>query len=298
MFGLGFKLIRKLIIVLVCIAIGFFYFQNEKKSFEYEKEVLGTLCRLQIKANPTQANKISDEIFALWQDIQDKTNILDPKSEISILNSKKELKVSERLFEIIAAGYVLSQKTNGYFDVTMGTLTTDLFAGKKLTENEIKARLAKVNYQKINMDNNTKTIWITDPTLKLDVWGISKGYAADQTIAILKKHGIKEALVDLGGQMTILGSDKTISLEDPQNPGHIWKEVILKNGQTLSTSNQTWQGKHIFVPGGKARKENFKSVSVIANQGIVADALSTAIFVAGDQGFVKPFNDIKVFVKK
>jgi thiamine biosynthesis lipoprotein len=121
---------------------------------------------------------------------------------------------------------------------------------------------------------------------------------ADKTMEILKKQGVKEALIDLGGQITILGADKKISLEDPQNPGHIWQEVLLKNGQTLSTSNQVWQGKHIFVPGNKVRKENFQSVSVITNQGAVADALSTAIFVAGDQNFVKQFNDVQVFVKK
>jgi len=297
MFGLGFKLIRTFIVVLIFITVGFFYFQNQKQSFEYEKEVLGTLCRLQFKASPAKAEKISKEVFALWEDIQNKTNILDSKSEISILNSKKELKVSERLFEIIAAGYVMSQKTKGYFDITIGTLTTDLFAGKKLSDIEIKKRLASVNYQKINMDNNTKTIWITDPALKLDVWGISKGYAADQTLAILKKHGVSEALIDLGGQMSVLGADKKISLEYPKNAGHLWKEVVLKNGQTLSTSNQLWQGKHIFVPGGKTRKENFKSVSVIASQGSVADALSTAIFVAGDQAIASAYSDIQIFIK-
>lgn len=291
-------MIRKLIIVLVCIAIGLFYFQNDKKYFEYEKEVLGTLCRLQFKASPAKAEKISKDVFSLWEDIQIKTNILDSKSEISLLNSKKQFKVSDRLFEIIAACYVMSQKTNGYFDVTIGALTADLFSGKKLTDLEIKSRLLKVNYQKINMDNNTKTIWITDPALKLDVWGISKGYAADQTLAILKKHGVTEALIDLGGQMSVLGADKKISLEDPENPGHLWKEVVLKNGQTLSTSNQLWQGKHIFVPGGKLRKENYKSVSVIANQGVVADALSTAIFVAGDETVASSYLNIQIFVKK
>jgi thiamine biosynthesis lipoprotein len=297
-FGLGFKLIRKSLIILVVIGVAFFFWQTGQKHFEYEKEVLGTLCRLQIKANPAQAKKISDEVFALWQDIQDKTNILDSKSEISVLNSKKQLQVSERLYEMIAEGYVLSQKTSGYFDITIGALTCDLFAGKKLSEIEIKKRLSKVNYQKINMDNKTKTVWIKQSVLRLDVWGMSKGYAADKTMEILKKQGVKEALIDLGGQITILGADKKISLEDPQNPGHIWQEVLLKNGQTLSTSNQVWQGKHIFVPGNKVRKENFQSVSVITNQGAVADALSTAIFVAGDQNFVKQFNDVQVFVKK
>jgi len=301
-FGLGFKLIRKLLIILIFIGVALFFWQTQQKSFEYareyEREVLGTLCRLQMKASSAKAEQISQEVFAVWEDIQNKTNILDPQSEITILNNKKQLQVSERLYEIIAASYTLSQKTAGYFDVTIGTLTCDLFAGKKLSDIEIKKRLSAVNYQKINMDNKTKTVWITESALKIDVWGLSKGYAADKAIEILKKHGVKDALVDLGGQITILGSDKKISLEDPKNPGHIWQEVILKNGQTLSTSNQTWQGKHIFVPGNKIRKENYKSVSVITGQGAVADALSTAIFVAGDQNFVKQFNDVQVFVKK
>lgn len=293
-----FGLVRKILLILFFLGLIFLFLFNQQKSFEYEKEVLGTLCRLQIKTSSVKAEKISQEVFLLWKDIQDKTNILDPKSEISILNSKKTLRVSERLYELISTGYVMAEKTKGYLDLTIGTLTTDLFAGKKLSAAEIKNRLAKVNYKKMDMDSKTRTIWIRDAALKIDVWGFSKGYAADETIKILKKYGVTEALIDLGGQMTVLGKERKVSLEDPSNPGHIWKEVILKDGQTLATSNQVWQKNHLFVPGLKKRKENYISVSVIASQGIIADSLDTAIFVAGDESINTLTQNVQIFVKK
>lgn len=291
-------LVRKILLILFFLGLIFLFLLNQQKSFEYEKEVLGTLCRLQIKTSSAKAEKISQEVFLLWKDIQDKTNILDPKSEISILNSKKTLRVSERLYELISTGYVMAEKTNGYLDMTIGTLTAELFSGKKLSDAEIRNRLTKVNYRKINMDSKTKTVWITDPALKIDVWGFSKGYAADETLKILKKYHVSEALIDLGGQMTVLGKDRKISLEDPQNPGHLWKEVVLKNGQTLATSNQVWHKNHLFVPGLKKRKENYISVSVIASQGIIADSLDTAIFVAGDESINTLTQNVQIFVKK
>ena len=144
--------------------------------------------------------------------------------------------------------------------------------------------------------------------MKIDLGGIAKGYAVDCAVKRLKEHGIKSCLINAGGQIYCLG-DKfgkpwNIAVRGPRNKG-FWGYLKLKD-KAVATSGDYEQYflkgnkrySHILNPKtGYPANSGVISVTVIAPNGLTADALTTSIFVLGkDKGstLAKKFTDVKV----
>lgn len=145
----------------------------------------------------------------------------------------------------------------------------------------------------------------TNPAVKLDMGAIAKGYALDIVTKHLKAIGINNATINAGGGIKVLGQhgDRPwhIGIRDPRANGAI-ASVDLHDGESISTSGDyerfyDYQGKrycHILDPRTGYPADKTRSVTVIDNDGTLADAASTALFVAGPTQWLTIAKDMGV----
>jgi thiamine biosynthesis lipoprotein len=235
-----------------------------------------------------------------------------PDSEVSKLNCFGKLNVSPDTFFIIKESKEFWQISNGAFDISVGPLM-DLwgFTDRKYSlpkEEEIKNTLGLIGSDKIILQDSDNVVKFKISGMKIDLGAIAKGYALDCVVDKLRKAGIKSCLINAGGQVYCLG-DKfgkpwKIAIKDPREK-NIVGYLELKD-KSVSTSGDYEQFfikdkrryAHIFNPKtGYPANSGVVSVTVIASDGLTADALSTAIFVLGKEKsreLIKRFPDIEV----
>lgn len=188
-----------------------------------------------------------------------------------------------------------SELSNGAFDVTVGPLM-DLwgFGGKSPhipAPEQIRAALALVGSRDLLLDRQNSTAYLRRIGMKLDLGAVAKGYATEKALQVLKKHGIKKALIDAGGNIRVLGTNKSaapwrIGIKDPRNSEGIVAILPLEDRSAV-TSGDYYRyfevgGKryhHILDPRtGYPAAENI-AVTAATDDAGVADVLSTLFFV-------------------
>ena len=186
--------------------------------------------------------------------------------------------------------------SDGAFDPTVAPLldawdfTGD--APRVPTETELASLLACVGLENITVEGSTITL---QNGAQLDLGGIAKGYAGDQVRTVLAERGIESAVIDLGGDVGLLGkkpdgSDWRIAVKDPAEPSR-FLGVLTAADTFVVTSGIYERGfeengvryHHILDPKtGRPAESGLVSVTVVCTDGAWADALSTACFVLGE----------------
>ena len=142
---------------------------------------------------------------------------------------------------------------------------------------------------KLVIDEESGTVTLADPLMKLDVGAIAKGYATECAARSLEEKGITGYVLNVGGNVRTIGTKPdgepwTVGLENPD--GQDFLEYLALDGQSLVTSGSYQRyyyvdGKayhHIIDPATLMPAEGYVSVSVICENSGLGDALSTALF--------------------
>ncbi len=216
-------------------------------------------------------------------------------SDVFILNRDGTHTVDDSTTELIEIANDISQKTNGDFDITIYpmVLAYGFTKGTYTVPNDQKVAnlLESVGYQKITQDQNTVSL---DDGVKIDLGAIAKGYLSDNLIEILKQHDVTSAMMSLGGNVAVLGEKPDgslwrVGIEDPNNVEKYLAVAELSDSFVVTSGSYRrffeLNGKtyhHIIDPKtGRPADSGLLSVTVVSNNGALADALSTAFFVMG-----------------
>lgn len=236
-------------------------------------------------------------------------SIYDPSSEISGLNAAGMLEDPDpdTIF-IIETAKEFGAMTGGAFDITVGGLESlwkgSAARGREPETHTIEEARSHAGMDKIAIDKESNVIRLADRALSVDLGGIAPGYAADRAAAVLTRCGVKNALINIGGEIVCLGERRDgrrwrIGIRDPSAGMHEGRavpdgdsliDVLALKNMAVSTSGDyenyfSCGGErysHIIDPRtGAALNTVLSSVTVIAEDCITADALSTAISVLG-----------------
>ena len=252
-----------------------------------------------------------------------------PDSEISRVNGSagmKSEKVSLETYDVLSKAVEFSRCFPGCFDVTIEPLVTLWHIGKESLAqpdaSSIKQVLPLVNYRDLILDPCEMTAGLRNAGQSVDPGGIGKGFAGDRIREVFKGLGISSACSNLGGNVVTVGakpdgSPWQIGIQHPRQENKLVGSVSVVN-QTVVTSGDYQrcftdsQGKrhhHILDPTtGYPAESGLISVSIVAENSLAADALSTVLFVAGmEKGleFLKSFpqteailvgSDLQVYV--
>lgn len=239
----------------------------------------------------------------------------DQASEVSAINKFADIRpvgVSADTIKVIKRAEDLNKLTSGAFDVTVAPLVELWGFGpqtrpsKAPGEDDIKKTLNMVGMDKLKIDYAAKTVRFMRRGMKIDLGGIASGYAADCAIDILKENGIKNAMVNIGGEVCCIGRSGfgrpwKIGIQHPRAKAGLLATVYIED-KAMSTSGDYEKfffrdGKrmsHIINPlNGMPVADMPASVSITASDCMTADGLATAIFVLGPDAGIEVLKKIK-----
>ena len=273
-----------------------------KDPYSDEQFLLGTYVRIRVYDEGKEA--ALKPAFDRVKELGDKITINQKGSEIDEVNEQagiKPVKVSDDVYTLVKRAYEYSQDSQGGFDMAIGAITQLWRIGfddaRKPSQEEIDQALKLVDYHKIELNDQEKTVYLKEKGMIIDLGAIAKGYITDEVVKVLKKQDVTTAIVDLGGNVYVLGhsprgenQDWTVGIQDPNMARGSVLGSIKERNKTLVTSGiyeryLEVDGKkyhHLFDPKtGYPFDNDIASVTIITDKSIDGDGLSTAVFSMG-----------------
>ncbi|MEM6958664.1 MAG: FAD:protein FMN transferase [Myxococcota bacterium] len=221
-------------------------------------------------------------------------------SEISRINAQagiEPVRVSDEVFAVVKAGVEVSRWSEGAFDLSWAALRGlyDFRPGRQRVPElrEVRRRLRLIDYRRIRLNEEEKSVFLTQRGMAIGTGGIGKGFALDRAGAILREAGIDNYMLFAGGQVQVHGrrGDRAwrVGIMHPRENANYFG-FLENDGGSISTSGdyenvyvdengRRWH--HILDPRTGEPVERSMSVTFVAPSGLYADALSTAAFVLG-----------------
>ncbi|MBN1574460.1 MAG: FAD:protein FMN transferase [Deltaproteobacteria bacterium] len=310
------KSILKYILPFIVVAVLFsvWYFKRRTVTVTDTRLMLGTVVEITVMGEAGERRDILYEaVESAFLKIAEIETIADrhtAKSEISKLNRMAKegelgpIPVSDEIIEMLDLSRIVSERSDGAFDITVAPII-DLWdfssdgKGRVPDEDEIRKRLKLVDYRNVAVEKGTKEVSFRKTGTRLDLGGIAKGYAVDEAAEVLRKLGIKSGVVNAGGDIAVIGykgggkkggDPWRIGIQDPRNPKGLIAVLRLNDASVVTSGDYERyfieNGKryhHIIDPKTGYPSDSSISVTVVAKNTALADALATAIFVLGPE---------------
>ncbi len=276
--------------------------------------ILGTTVTISLYDH--QSNAMLDKAFKHISQLEHVLSINKCGTLLDEVNEsagKSAIKLDTNTFNLIQKALTYSHLTNGDFDITIGPIVKLWNIGfpnaRVPSADEIQNKLPLVDYKNVVLDEQNQTVFLKNAGMLLDLGGIAKGYVADQVANLLQAEGVEHAIIDLGGNLYMLGSKPnntpwTVGIQDPFNPrGNIIGSINVINKSVVTSGiyeryleQDGIKYHHILNPDtGYPYTNELVGVTIISDTSIDGDALSTSVFAKGlDEGlkFVESLNDI------
>lgn len=286
------------LLFLLCIAM-LTACQNSDENKKVSKDIFAMDTYMTVTAYGKNAengvNKAVDEINRLEMVLSAEKQ----ESDIYKLNETGSGTLSTDTKNIVSKALEINKTTNGAFDISIYPLMVKWgFTTQKYnvpSKNEISKLLKDVDSSKIIFDEKSGNIKLKE-NMKIDLGGIAKGYTSNRVMQIFKECGVKSGLVSLGGNVQALGTktDGTawqIAIENPDKSSDYIGVVSVKDKAVITSggyeryfekNGKTYH--HILDPEtGYPAESGVKSVTIVSDDGTLADALSTSLFVMGKE---------------
>jgi thiamine biosynthesis lipoprotein len=268
--------------------------------FEFAEPHMGTLVRITLYArDEPEAARASGAAFERIAQLDAALSDYRDDSELTALSRRSgtgPVAVSDDLFRVLQAAQQIAKASDGAFDVTAGPLSVlwrqARRQGRVPDAERLAAARTHVGYDKLTLDATARTATLREAGMQIDLGGIAKGFAADEALKTLRSNGIRRALVAAGGDIAAgaappgeRGWHVAIGgIEGAAAPG-----TLLLADRAVSTSGDAEQFvivgstrySHIFDPRTGMALTGRRSVTVIARNGTLSDALATAVSVMG-----------------
>lgn len=280
------------------------------KDFKVTRKLMGSIFEL-IIADDDQA-KAEFYIEAGIKEIQRLEELLTEfadSSETSLVNINAGIapvRVSEETYMLVKRCVQLSELTQGAFDITTGPLK-HLYHFKNGNSpfpapSFIQAALSYTGYKNIVFGENT--LFLPKKNMKIGFSAIGKGYAADCVKRLWLEAGIKNAVVNASGDLTVIGNNAhgepwVIGIADPDRPDKILLHLPLKSGSIATSGNYEQffmrngiRYGHTIDPKTGLPVTGVKSVTVLGPGAELCDALATAVYVMGVEAGMHLINQL------
>ncbi len=307
------KIILLVILLLALFLVGFFESKLSKgeKLFSETKFYLGSIVELKFHCNnENRAKKVINDVFTELRRIEEKYSSYIESSYLSKLNSVQTnpKTIDEETFFLLTICDSAYKITRKKFDPSIGRITKywnkliefqnstsssrekDKLIQKSVNKSKdlifddefLRELKFKSGWENVTFTGDRKVAF-NDLWLTLD--GIVQGYAADRVISVLKSNGIKKALVNIGGEIKVIGEDWKIGIKHPRIPEQLIEKLNVGN-VSIATSGDyekyfEMNGKryhHLIDPETSYPSNKNMSVTVISENCALADALSTGFF--------------------
>ena len=306
------------ILFLLLLIVGTWYILKGAKYRVVEGPVFGTTYRVKYEATEDLADAIEQEL----QRVDGALSMFNDSSTLSLFNKTGEVKQKDAYFDaVVRLALRISAETGGAFDITVAPLVEAWGFGRSdkavPSAEKLDSLMPHIGAHHLTYDERRNLLRRDDAGVKIDCAAIAKGYAVDCIAALLRKHGVSNYMVEIGGEVSVLGHN---------DKGHAWKvgiarpttgsnavqgeteHILTLRGKALATSGNYHNyyevdGRryaHTIDPHtGRPVQHDVLSATVIAPTCAEADAYATAFMVMGREkarAFVKAHKALKAYL--
>ncbi len=280
---------------------------DQRQQWMLHGSVMGTTWSSKIVStavSPLTENEVNAAISNELQRVDQLLSTYRESSELSKFNhnpSTDWVTVSKDFVDVMSEAFRISQLTNGAFDVTVAPIVnlwgfgSDGDINKIPNQQTVNQTLELIGYQKIEIDAANQRLRKKIPQISVDLSAIAKGYAVDQVALLLEKLGVKEYLVEVGGELRAKGNNLAnvawkvgVEVPTPQLRQVYQAIQLIDEGIATSGDYRNYyeiDGKrfsHTIDPvTARPVKHTLASVTVIASTAMQADGWATALMVLG-----------------
>lgn len=272
-----------------------------------ESYQLGTHIVISIYDEDQASNEVFDAVFDNIYEYEQMISKNIEQTVVDKINDNagvEEVKVPDSLYNLVENAIHFSEISNGAFDVSIGPLVQLWGIGTSeaaVPETDaIEDAISKVDYHRIKLDSMEKTIYLEESGMIMDLGAIAKGYIADEVKSIILDHGYESAIINLGGNVLMVGNKPnsaswSVGVRNPLSDSSSHLGILSLNDNSIVSSGvyerffeeNGVRYHHLINPKtGYPEQNELMAVSIISNESMIGDALSTAVFVMGlDQGY-------------
>jgi thiamine biosynthesis lipoprotein len=291
---------------LVLMAIALFTGCSRTQTFQKTETIMGTEVTITVIApSRGEAESSIDAGMAELRRLDAMMSLYKDASEITRVNlaaGKGPVRVSPEMIEVVEHAAEISRLSGGVFDVSIGPLVVlwqmRLKEGTIPTDEEIARVRPLVNYRNIEVDKKDSTIFLKRTGMIMDFGGM-KGYMADRVAELLKKRGVKNAVIAVAGDIWVLGrredgSPWRIGVQHPREHDKTLTVLELSD-KYVSTSGdyerfvirEKKRYHHIIDPRTGKPSKGVISATLIGDKGAFIDPLAKIPFILGPEEGLK-----------
>jgi len=259
---------------------------------------MGTSIEVELQARDrTEAEVAIGAVMAEMHRIDATMSPHKCTSELSLLNAHaadNPITVSDGLFTLLARALEFSRLSGGAFDITFASAGRlyDYRAGVAPDEAALARALPLIDWRHVLLDPSDRSVRFARQGVRIDLGGFAKGHAVDNAIAILRRLGIRNAMVAAGGDSHVMGTRGerpwTVAIRDPRREGGVVALLPLQD-VSISTSGDYERFferdgvrcHHLLDPRTGRSPSAARSVTIIADDGLTTEAFSKTVFVLG-----------------
>ncbi|MFA6717119.1 MAG: FAD:protein FMN transferase [Victivallaceae bacterium] len=293
-----------LAIIFFCAVVLTYFLPSKSNTAKTEQKfpVMGTFAHTVIYGAPELAAEAADTVRDVFFEVEKTCNIFDPESELSRLNasaSAQPFKCSPLLWNMFKAARRAYDISGGAFDVSARPLMLLWGFYRKRgdtlpAQSEIDKARSGIGLNKVIFDDKNRTVKFSQPGMSIDMGGIAKGAAVQLAAEKISSLGIRNGVIDLGGNMYCFGNPSRsgkyhiIGIRDPLAHNRVCARLAMRDQAVATSGNYeryvNIKGRHythIMNPKTGIPVEDMLSVTVICKDAGKADFLSTSVFING-----------------
>ncbi len=283
---------------LAFLLIGTVVILQKQSPFQTDEGIIfGTVYKITYQSD----TNLKSEIEAALQKVDNSLSPFNPHSVITRINCNEDVEVDSLFVHVFRLAQKISEETQGAFDITVAPLVNAWGFGFRESSGvdslTVDSILQTVGYQKIALQSNR--VIKEDPRTMLDCSAIAKGFGVDVVAQLLESKGIKNFLVDIGGEVVVKGKNPKMNawqiginkpVDDSLSINQELQTVLAISDIGMATSGNYRnfyykEGKkyaHTIDPrSGYPIQHSLLSATVIAKDCATADAYATAFMVIG-----------------
>ena len=291
---------------LLLLIFGSIYVIRQQQNTPYQRDegfIFGTIYHITYQSDVNYQKEIEAEL----QKVDNSLSPFNKTSIISRINRNEDVKVDNLFAEVFQLAEKISKETDGAFDITVAPMVNAWGFGFKTgnppTKQTVDSLRAIVGFQKVTLEE--EHVKKQNPHIMLDCSAIAKGYGSDIVARFLKKKGIQNFMVEIGGEIVVNGnSEKQVPwrvginkpTDDSLNTSQELQDVINVTDIAMATSGNY---RNFYYKNGKKYahtidpktgypvQHNILSATVLAKNCATADAYATSFMVMGLDGAKK-----------
>lgn len=262
-----------------------------------------------ISIHDSQDESLLNDVFEMYGEYEQVFSRTSETSEIFALNNAngEPFEVSDDVLELLLLSKEYYELSDGLFDVTIASIS-ELWNFSESnpfipSDEKINSLLPSVGFDNVLIDGNFVTLL---NNAKIDLGGIAKGYVGDKASEFLKENGVEKGLINIGGNVIALGSKTEengwqVGIKKPFGGENSLMLAAELSDKTVVTSGGYERGfyynnelyHHILDPNtGYPAPSDLLSISIITDQSVIADILSTTCYILGFEKGMELINSL------